>query len=199
MGEVIPSSSRKEQVIRVAAELFREKGYVASSMRDLAQKLGIEAASLYSHIKSKEEILHTLCFDMAKDFMTSLEEVEKQNNLTATERLSKGIIGHIQVMARDLTASAVFMNEHRHLSQPFLRDFLLLRINYINRFKKMIEDGVASGEFKTTIDKKLAVMTLFSSLNWMPMWYNPNAAIEPVELGLQLADMLVNGLKKQNK
>ncbi len=198
MGEVLSSSSRKEQVIRVAAELFREKGYVASSMRDLAQKLGIEAASLYSHIKSKEEILHTLCFDMAKDFMASLEQVEKQNNLTATERLSKGIIGHIQVMARDLTASAVFMNEHRHLSQPFLRDFLLLRINYINRFKKMIEDGVAANEFKTTIDKKLAVMTLFSSLNWMPMWYNPTAAIEPTELGNQLADMLVNGLK-QNK
>lgn len=198
MGEVLSSSSRKEQVIRVAAELFREKGYVASSMRDLAQKLGIEAASLYSHIKSKEEILHILCFDMAAEFMASLEEVEKQSDLPASEKLRKGIIGHIQVMALDLTASAVFMNEHRHLSQPFLRDFLLLRIKYINRFKKMIEDGVASGEFKSTIDKKLAVMTLFSSLNWMPMWYDPKAAIEPEALGFQLADMLVNGLK-QNK
>jgi TetR/AcrR family transcriptional regulator, cholesterol catabolism regulator len=198
MGEVLSSSSRKAQVIRVAAELFREKGYVASSMRDLAQKLGIEAASLYSHIKSKEEILHILCFDMAEDFMTSLNEVEKQQNLTASQRLQKGIIGHIQVMARDLTASAVFMNEHRHLSQPFLRDFLLLRINYINRFKKMIEDGVADGEFKKEIDKKLAVMTLFSSLNWMPQWYNPDSVIDPESLGQQLADMLVNGLKQNS-
>jgi TetR/AcrR family transcriptional regulator, cholesterol catabolism regulator len=198
MGEVLSSSSRKEQVVRVAAELFREKGYVASSMRDLAQKLGIEAASLYSHIKSKEEILHILCFDMAADFMASLNEVEAEKNLAASEKLRRGIIGHIQVMARDLTASAVFMNEHRHLSQPYLRDFLLLRIHYINRFKKMIEDGVASGEFKKSIDKKLAVMTLFSSLNWMPMWYDPGATIEPIELGKQLADMLVNGLK-QNK
>ncbi len=198
MGEVLSSSSRKEQVIRVAAELFREKGYVASSMRDLAQKLGIEAASLYSHIKSKEEILHILCFDMAADFMASLEEVEKQQDLPASEKLRKGIIGHIQVMALDLTASAVFMNEHRHLSQPSLRDFLLMRIRYINRFKGMIEEGVATGEFKKSIDKKLAVMTLFSSLNWMPMWYDPKAAIEPVELGFQLADMLINGLK-QNK
>jgi TetR/AcrR family transcriptional regulator, cholesterol catabolism regulator len=196
MGEVLSSSSRKAQVIRVAAELFREKGYVASSMRDLAQKLGIEAASLYSHIKSKEEILHILCFDMAEDFMASLDQVEKKQNLTASQRLQQGIIGHIQVMARDLTASAVFMNEHRHLSQPFLRDFLLLRINYINRFKKMIEDGVANGEFKKEIDKKLAVMTLFSSLNWMPQWYNPDSVIDPESLGQQLADMLVNGLKQ---
>ena len=187
--------SRKEQVIRSAAELFREKGYAASSMRDLAQKLGIEAASLYSHIKSKEEILQQLCFDMALEFRKSLTEVEKKN-VTATEKLRLGIIGHIQVMAQDLTASAVFMNEHRHLSQPFLNDFLLLRINYINRFKAIIEDGTSKGEFKETIDKKLAVMTLFSSLNWMPMWYDPQSKIDPQNLGQQLADMLVNGLKK---
>jgi len=193
--EGIANLSRKEQVIRKAAELFKEKGYAAASMRDLAQLLGIEAASLYSHIKSKEEILRSLCFDMATEFRKSLEEVEKQD-LAASEKLRRGIIGHIQVMAKDLTASAVFMNEHRHLSQPYLRDFLLLRINYINRFKSIIEEGTRSGEFKKTIDKKLAVMTLFSSLNWMPMWYDPSGIIEPIELGVQLSDMLVNGLKQ---
>jgi AcrR family transcriptional regulator len=193
--EAAVNLSRKEQVIRRAAELFREKGYAASSMRDLAQKLGIEAASLYSHIKSKEEILRQLCFDMAAEFRKSLMEVEKKN-VSASEKLRLGIIGHIQVMAKDLTASAVFMNEHRHLSQPYLRDFLLLRINYINRFKDIIEEGTRQGEFKDTIDKKLAVMTLFSSLNWMPMWYDPSSKIDPDNLGQQLADMLVNGLKK---
>lgn len=191
----VANLSRKEQVIRSAAELFKEKGYAASSMRDLAQKLGIEAASLYSHIKSKEEILQTLCFDMAAEFRESLDKVEKQG-VSASEKLSMGIIGHVNVMARDLTASAVFMNEHRHLSNPYLRDFLLLRINYINRFKAIIEQGVASGEFKKNIDTKLAVMTLFSSLNWMPMWYSPEGSIEPKELGQQLANMLVNGLKQ---
>ena len=191
----VANLSRKEQVIRSAAELFKEKGYAASSMRDLAQKLGIEPASLYSHIKSKEEILQTLCFDMAADFRESLDKVEKQN-VSASEKLSLGIIGHVNVMARDLTASAVFMNEHRHLSNPYLRDFLLLRINYINRFKSIIEEGVGKGEFKKNIDTKLAVMTLFSSLNWMPMWYSPDGSIEPKELGQQLANMLVNGLKQ---
>jgi AcrR family transcriptional regulator len=195
MMEGVANLSRKEQVIRSAAALFKEKGYAASSMRDLDQKLGIEAASLYSHIKSKEEILQTLCFDMAGDFRASLDQVEKQK-VSAKEKLTLGIIGHVNVMAKDLTASAVFMNEHRHLSQPFLRDFLLLRINYINRFKSMIEEGIQTGEFKKNIDTKLAVMTLFSSLNWMPLWYSPTSSIEPKELGQQLADMLVNGLKQ---
>jgi TetR/AcrR family transcriptional regulator, cholesterol catabolism regulator len=195
MAELTTNLSRKEQVIRMAAELFKEKGYSAASMRDLAQKLGIEAASLYSHIKSKEEILRTLCFDMASDFRKSLAEVEHKS-VSASEKLRLGIIGHVQVMAKDLTASAVFMNEHRHLSQPFLRDFLLLRINYINRFKKFIDDGIASGDFKKDIDTKLAVMTLFSSLNWLPLWFGPDSTIEPEKLGIQLAEMLINGLKQ---
>ncbi|MBL3655644.1 TetR/AcrR family transcriptional regulator [Fulvivirga sediminis] len=185
--------SRKEQLIKTAAQLFKEKGYAATSMRDLANTLGIEAASLYSHIKSKEEILQSLCFEMADKFRESLEEVEN-TNFSYTKKLRLGILGHIQVMARELTASAVFMNEHRHLSQPYLRSFLLLRINYINRFKKIIEGGIKSGEFKN-VDTKLAVMTLFSSLNWMPHWYDPSGIIEPIELGHQLADMLIDGLQ----
>ncbi|NOT77221.1 MAG: TetR/AcrR family transcriptional regulator [Cyclobacteriaceae bacterium] len=193
--EPVVNLTRKEQIFRKAAELFREKGYAASSMRDLAQKLGIEAASLYSHIKSKEEILQSLCFDMATEFRKALDEVEKQKG-PASEKLRKGITAHVAVMARDLTASAVFMNEHRHLSQPYLREFLLLRINYINRFKEIIEEGIDSGEFKENIDKKLAVMTLFSSLNWMPQWYDPESNIVPESLGQQLSDMLVNGLKR---
>jgi hypothetical protein len=72
----------------------------------------------------------------------------------------------------------------------------LLRINYINRFKAIIEAGVKSGEFKSNIDVKLAVMTLFSSFNWMPQWYEPGGVIDSLELGRQLNDMLVNGLKK---
>ncbi|MTI22758.1 TetR/AcrR family transcriptional regulator [Fulvivirga sp. RKSG066] len=189
----VENISRKEQVIRTAAELFKDKGYVATSMRDLAQALGIEAASLYSHIKSKEEILQSLCFEMAELFRDSLSGVEEAD-ISFSEKLRKGILGHIEVMAKDLTASAVFMNEHRHLSADHLKRFLLLRINYINRFKKIIEGGISAGEFRP-LDTKLAVMTLFSSLNWMPNWYDPSGIINPIELGNQLADMLIEGLK----
>ena len=191
----VENMSRKEQVIRTAAALFQKNGYSATSMRDLAHAMGIEAASLYSHIKSKEEILQSLCFDMAAQFRASLDEVENADT-TYSEKLRNGILGHIEVMAKDLTASAVFMNEHRYLSQPFLRDFLLLRINYINRFKKMIEGGIETGEFKP-IDTKLAVMTLFSSLNWMPNWFEPSGLHDPHETGNQLADMLIGGIKSR--
>ena len=73
---------------------------------------------------------------------------------------------------------------------------LSARPEVLAEMKTIIEEGVKSGEFKSSIDRKLAVMTLFSSLNWMPQWYDPTSNINPIELGQQLADMLVNGLKK---
>ena len=191
---MVENLTRKEQVVRTAAELFRSKGYAATSMRDLAHAMGIEAASLYSHIKSKEEILRILCFDMARQFLFSLAEVEKKD-ISFSKKLEQGIIGHVEVMTQDLTASAVFMNEHRHLSEPHLKEFLYKRINYINRFKNIIEKGIAAGEFKP-VDTKLAVMTLFSSLNWMPNWYDPIKTINPEELGQQLSDMLISGIRR---
>jgi AcrR family transcriptional regulator len=76
--------SRKEQIIQKAAKLFKEKGFEAASMRDIAGELGIEAASLYSHIKSKDEILETICFRMADELLKAIEEV----NLTLMPKKS---------------------------------------------------------------------------------------------------------------
>ena len=67
--------SRKDQIIQTASKLFRLKSYEAASMRDIASELGIEAASLYSHIKSKDEILEIICFRKAEEFLNAIAEV----------------------------------------------------------------------------------------------------------------------------
>ncbi len=193
--ESVVNLSRKEQVIRSAAALFKEKGTqhlpCGISPKNLVLKL-----PACTHTSSRRKRYYRL-FALIWPLSFAPHSIRlKLKKYPPRKKLTLGIIGHVHVMAKDLTASAVFMNEHRHLSQPYLRDFLFLRINYINRFKKIIEEGVQAGEFKKNIDTKLAVMTLFSSLNWMPLWYSPSGSIEPKELGQQLADMLVNGLKQ---
>src|SRR3954465_15810020 len=68
--------SRKEVIVKAAATLFLEKGYKAASMRDLAERVGVEAASLYNHIRSKTELLHDICFNVANIFWEHMSKVE---------------------------------------------------------------------------------------------------------------------------
>jgi len=192
--EITVKKSRKEQIEEKATALFQERGYAATSMRDLAQVLGIEAASLYSHIKSKEEILQKICFRMAEEFFNAWEEVEEVNTSMA-EKMAKAMTAHVKVITKDTGASAVFFNEWRHLSEPSLSRFLAMRDDYEGRFMAIIRDGVAAGEF-SQVDEKFTMLTLLSSLNWTHNWYKPSGNLSPEEVGTRLANLLLNGLKR---
>jgi AcrR family transcriptional regulator len=186
--------SRKIQIQEKATQLFCEKGYAATSMRDLAQELDIEAASLYSHIKSKEEILRKICFKIASLFFEAFQKIEHQSHdLSAEEYLKLAIIEHVKVIINDVAASAVFLNEWRHISEPYLTEFITLRKQYEQKFLDILNKGTIKKEF-TGIDIKLATQFLLSSINWTYSWYKPSGRMSPDEIGNILASFVINGL-----
>jgi TetR/AcrR family transcriptional regulator, cholesterol catabolism regulator len=185
--------SRKEQIDQVATTLFKSRGFAATTMRDLALELGIEAGSLYSHIKSKEDILQRVCFKMADEFMEAFAEVKKQD-VPASEKLRLAIAGHVRVLTMNPPAAGVFLNEWRHLSEPALGQFNQLRHEYEESFRAIVREGIASGDFKVN-DEKFVVLTLLSSLNWLHMWYKPEGKMSPDEIADYLSNLLLNGLK----
>ncbi|MFD2513428.1 TetR/AcrR family transcriptional regulator [Pontibacter locisalis] len=184
--------SRKEQIEITATSLFKKKGFSATSMRDLANALGIEAASIYSHIKSKEEILQRVCFRMADEFFEALDTAEGSES-TATDCLKAAIAAHVQVLTKNTAASAVFLHEWRHLSEPHLSTYLALRDKYEARFREIIRSGIEKGEFFLA-DEKFAVLTILSGLNWIHTWYKPEGKMTPEEIAENLSAMLLNGL-----
>lgn len=192
--ETLLKKTRKQQIEEKATHLFKTKGYAATSMRDLAQVLGIEAASLYSHIKSKEEILQKICFRMADEFFEAWKAVANEQG-SYTAQMEKAIVAHIKVITKDSDASAVFFNEWRHLSEPHLSEFILMKEDYEGRFKNIILSGKAQGEFQQ-VDEKFMMLTILSSLNWTHNWYQPKGAYSPEEVGKRLANLILNGLKK---
>ena len=187
--------SRKEQVIRTAEKLFMEKGFMAASMRDIAAELGIEAASLYSHIKSKDEILETICFRIADQFLSAIEDVNDVY-FDAEEKLRTLVKAHIRILTSDLNASVVFLHEWRHLNEPKLSEFKELRNKYENEFKKIIQLGEDENVFQA-VDKKFAALTILSTLNWITEWFKPNGRMNSDEIAENLSDFILTGLKKK--
>lgn len=179
-----------------ATILFQERGYAATSMRDMAQALGIEAASLYSHIKSKEEILQNICFRMARRFFEAMDEAMMREADTVALKLERAIVGHIQVITADTSASAVFFSEWRHLSEPHLNDFLKMRERYEGYFYNMLKEGVEKGEL-VDMDLKFSVLTILSALNWTHNWFKPSGKMSAEEIGRSLASLMLNGIRKK--
>ena len=188
-------TSRKNQISDTAAQLFREKGYAASSVRALARKVGIEPASIYSHVSSKEELLNDICFSMADKFFERLSKAIDTND-DAETILKNAIKGHILVITEDLDKSAVFFHDWKYLSEPMKSDFQIMRSNYESEFKKIISKGIEQGVFKEN-DVSFVVLTIFSALNWTNEWYVSGKSLTPEMIADKLSNLILNGIKNK--
>lgn len=194
MGESL-TTTRKEQIYQVASKLFRERGFAATSMRDIAGAMSIEAASLYHHIRSKEDILDQICFGMAEKFINAIKEVN-DIYFNAEERLRLAIQNHVEIMTGSIDQSAVFVNEWRSLQDPRLSDFKLMRDQYESELRVIIEEGEQEDLFEA-VDKKFAVITILSAVNSIYQWYQPDGGMKPEEIAKKLSDFILGGLRKK--
>lgn len=188
-------NNRKQEIKEIAQVMFKEKGYPATSMRDLATALNIKAASLYNHIKSKEEILNDICFDIARQFMTAIKRVSKQE-LPPDKKLEAAIHAHVQVITDNLNASGVFLHEWRFLNEKDgTKDrFIRLRHEYEATFHHIVKMGIQQQVFQA-IDERFYCRALFSSLNWLYDWYKPDGKMSPDEIAKNLSAMWLDGIR----
>lgn len=140
------SITKKQEITQAAAELFRQKGYPSTSMRDLAAKVGLEPSSIYSHIKSKEDLLSQICMDCAFKFVEGMESIESQQT-TPLEKLNNLIDLHSRMAIENPSSVTVFNDEWRFLSHDVLREFLSLRKTYEVKFKEILTRGHNDGYF----------------------------------------------------
>ncbi len=184
--------TRKEQIEQTATDLFKTRGFAATSMRELAQLLGLEAASLYAHIRSKEELLQKVCFRLADAFFSNFRRALNPAD-KATEQLRAAIRAHVQVITGNLAAAVVFQTEWRHLSEPYLSDIIHRQETYEAGFRQLLQTGQAHGELRP-VDVHLATRTLLASLNGLPGWYKPEGKLSPEQIAETIADLFLLGL-----
>ena len=186
--------TRRQEIIGTALGLMRNKGYLNTSMRDIASAVNMEAASLYNHIKNKEEILTNTCFGLAEALELGIKEVN-DIYFNAAEKLKMAIHSHITVITQDLNASHLFIHEWRHLSEAMRNQFISRRDSYEKEFRDIVILGFEEGEFKD-VDPKFATLTILASLNWVSEWYRPQGEMQPKEIAEKLTQFILSGLQK---
>jgi AcrR family transcriptional regulator len=157
--------SRKEVIFEEAARLFKEKGYQAASMRELAQRVQLEPSSLYSHIKSKDELLQKICFDCADQFMSGLKAISGDSG-TALEKIQKLIELHISIATENPTSITVFNDEWKNLGKEKLVAFKQMRHEYEKQFILLIEDAMRNDHL-IKASPEIIFNTIISSVRWI--------------------------------
>lgn len=192
--KAVGTGSKKDTITKKAAALFRKKGFASTSMRELADNIGVEAASLYNHIGSKNELLQTICFTIANAFTIQLEKVAgtTASNISKLECL---IRFHIKMMLRSYDEVFVANHEWKQLQEPFLTNFLSQRKNYENALVGIVQDGIKKNELKK-LDPYVVVLTLLSAVRGLEFWQRHKKNLDATKLENDMVNHLIKGLIK---
>ena len=183
---------RKSEIIHISAKLFRERGYMAVSMRDIAKSLDIKAASLYNHIHSKQEILSLLIINIAEEFTRAMNNLQNSNE-TAIESLKKFIDFHIEITLRDPDAIACLNNDWMHLDKEHRTYYVKMRDEYEENVRKIVKRGIDNGEIKEH-NIEVIVFSMLSTLRTFYLWYGRKMKLNPTEFKESLTQVLLNGI-----
>ena len=186
------NSTKKETIIEAAATLFHVKGFNATSMRDLAEQVGVEAASLYNHIRSKSELLQEICFKVANEFTANIEAVDNSGQ-QAISKVEALLRFHIHQMIYHYESVYVSDREWKHLTDPYLSNYQNQRRIYRKRFAAIIEEGIQKKEIKN-MDAPTAVLIILHAVSGIESWHRSRQKISAGLLEENMVMILVGGL-----
>lgn len=184
--------SRKDEIIKVAATLFRKRGYSAITMRDIASEMDIKAASLYNHISGKQEILAHIILKVAQEFTTGMNQVISQQ--TSTLRKLENLIElHIDITLNHSEALASLNNDWMHLEGDNLSGFIKMRDEYEDNFRELIKNGIETSEIKSA-HPEVILFSILSTLRTLHLWHEKRGKLDVNVLKKDMVSVLLKGV-----
>ncbi|WP_435314951.1 TetR/AcrR family transcriptional regulator [Cellulophaga fucicola] len=189
------NTTKKELFFKKTLKLISEKGFKATTMRDIAHELNFEVANVYNYIDSKEALLEGYIFGTLDEFLIYLDNIV-DSSYSPVEKLKFVISKHAQYAIAKPYEIALFVYEWRNLKEPRLTEFKEKRSTYISKVNTIIEDGINQGELRP-MDSEFATFMFFSSMRWLfSMITNEEEKINPIEIEKQLTDFIFKGIGK---
>jgi AcrR family transcriptional regulator len=184
-------SGRRREVTREAAKLFAQKGYHGTSIGDIAEALGVQKGSLYSHIASKEDLLYETMREGAEAFHAALDAIPEDT--PAVDKIRLALRGHLRVVAEQLDVATVFVQEWRYLEGERRDEIVAERRRYEERIRDLFREGRELSELRADLDETAAALLLLSAANWAYTWLQPGRDTD--EIADRFFALLVDGMR----
>ncbi len=184
---------RRDDILHAAAQIFRQKGYHAASMQDIADAVGLQKPSLYHHVNSKQEILLAL-LDHALDLLIADMDLVLASKAPADEKLRAAMRAYIRRLTAEADLAAVLLLEYRSL-EPELRARHIRRRDKVEAaWRAIIIEGTQAGLFGP-VDPFVAGFALLGVQNWMITWFKSSGRMTADELADAFLNLFLQGLR----
>lgn len=186
-----PREERWPELVKVATEVFYERGYDGASLQDIADRLGMLKGSLYYYIHNKEDLLFEVINAVYEEGLTVVRAAAEIPG-DPLERLERIIIAHVEQTCRNLTATAVYLHELNSLPKA-LRQKVDGK-SYQGVFLDVLEDAQEKGLLRSGVEPHLTVFWILGSTNWVYRWFHHEGQTTAATVATQFADLAIHGV-----
>lgn len=185
----------REQILRAAADLFRERGYRATTLDDIAARLGMSKASLYRYFRAKEEMLAAISRETIERFTRRLDAVLAAD-LAPDEKLRRIVREHVRAVIADRAFLTVFFGEEASLPPRLARAIAARKDRYDKRVEAVVVEGIRRGVFRD-VPPRLVVYGVLGMLNWLHKWYDPRGRWSGDDVAAAFLSLVEEGLVRR--
>ena len=188
---------REAALHEAATRLFRQRGFHATSMQDLAEDLGMNRGSLYHYIEAKDDLLWAIVNGAMERLDGAVRPILEGPD-PIPERLTRAIAAHLAFAAEHGDELALIQIELRALAPERRETLIGQRDAYEAAWREAIRQGVADGSIRA-VDVPLASIAILSVCNWFTQWYRPDGPLEVPAIGQEFADLFLDGLRGSSR
>jgi AcrR family transcriptional regulator len=182
---------KRQAVLRMAAQMFNEKGFHATSLDEVAERLNVTKATLYYYVKSKDDILFE-CVRIGLQKLQAAVAAAGQTGGSPIDKLVAAMRQYAEIVTMDFGMCLIRVGEEP-LPAASRKELRRLKAEIDREFRSLIEQGVADGSL-APCDPKLAAFTLAGALSWIGRWYRNDGTLSPERIAEQSIAMIMNGL-----
>lgn len=192
--------ARRDELVRVAADVFQEKGYEASTLNDIAGRMGADRASLYYYVGSKEELFQEVVQGVLDANLKEARRIKRDPDLKPAEKLARLIDTMMLSYEANYPFTYVYIQEDMSRVASDKSDWARTMTSRTRSFEKIfkgfIEEGIANREFRGDLAPDVAANGLYGMLNWTHRWFRPGRGADAAQIASTFASLALDGLRE---
>ena len=186
------SETNRQKILSAAGKFFWQKGYIATSIDDIAGAAKMNKASIYYYFENKAAILHELGTTTLQAMIDQALPVVN-SSLTAEKKMELFVTNHTQFLLRHLDLTGIGYKERKHLPRRLFQIYIGLRDEYEGMFRRILQEGMEQGVFACQVPK-LSSLLIMGLLNSTLQWFKPTGKYSSDDVALEICAMVLKSL-----